>query len=180
MKTNQLERLLNYVNDINGTDWTADSIRNYSAPATIGEYYTGELYDHYVIYNILLELLQNLTNSELLSIFREFNSYDGAFDFVDCYENDEYFFELFFANKPMEAVRAVHFGDYRYNDEYVRFDAYGNLKSFDGYELEHDAQDHIEELTSYIIDSRNPSYNSEIDGFIELLEEIEEEESEEE
>jgi hypothetical protein len=35
----------------------------------------------------------------------------------------------------MEVARAVFYGDYRYNDEYVRFNAYGNLESADEWQI---------------------------------------------
>lgn len=47
------------------------------------------------------------------------------------YENDEDFFEENFSNAD-SAVRAVCYGEYHYTDEYVVFNAYGNLESFDG------------------------------------------------
>ena len=48
--------------------------------------------------------------------------------------NDEYFFNTFFEGKPMEAVRASYYGDFRYNDDWVWFNPYGNLASGDNEE----------------------------------------------
>ena len=48
--------------------------------------------------------------------------------------NDEDFFNTFFEGKPMEAVRASYYGDFRYNDDWVWFNAYGNLESGDNEE----------------------------------------------
>ena len=36
------------------------------------------------------------------------------------FENDGDFFESFFENK-LDAVRATFYGDYKFNDDYVRF-----------------------------------------------------------
>lgn len=178
MKTNQLQQLLDYANETNGTYWTPDEIRNYSADADIIEYYTGTAFDDRVVRNLLIELLENLTDSELMSIFRDCNSYDGSFDFADYYENDEDFFNLFFENKPDEAVRAVCYGDYRYSDDFVRFNAYGNLESFNGYDVKEAAREYIAELADYILRERRTTWNSEIDDFIALLEEVESEDEE--
>lgn len=51
-----------------------------------------------------------------------------------CYENeiesnDEDFFNTYFEGKPMDAVRAASYGNYNYNDDWVWFNAYGNLES---------------------------------------------------
>ena len=48
--------------------------------------------------------------------------------------NDEDFFNTFFEGKPMEAVRASYYGDFRYNDDFVWLNAYGNLESGDNEE----------------------------------------------
>lgn len=61
---------------------------------------------------------------------REFNLYNN-----EVYENDDYFFETFFDGKVIEAVRACHFGDYNYSDNYVKFNGYGNLESFRYFEV---------------------------------------------
>ena len=34
----------------------------------------------------------------------------------------------------MEAIRATYYGDYNYNDEYVKFNGYGNIDSYSEYE----------------------------------------------
>lgn len=71
---------------------------------------------------------EDVSVRDLEYMVRECNSYDGSLEDY-CYEiNDEEFFNVYFT-EPMEAVRAVCFGEYRYSDDYVRFDAYRNLKS---------------------------------------------------
>lgn len=180
MKKEQLQQLLDYANEINGTDWTPEEIRNYSAPADIVQYYTGSAHDDKVIKNLLLELLQNLFDDELLALYREANERSqGLFDFVDYYENGEDFFLEHFTN-PAEAVRAALFGNYRYNDDYVRFNGYENLVSFNECELMEGAREQLDDLANYILlaykDFSATTGNDDIDGFIELLEEIESEE----
>lgn len=71
---------------------------------------------------------EDISVRDLEYMVRECNSWDGSLEDY-CYEiNDEDFFNVYFT-EPMEAVRAVCFGEYRYSDDYVRFDAYRNLKS---------------------------------------------------
>src|SRR5690606_23695390 len=74
------------------------------------------------------DYLDNLNDSELLSINREYLENINNLD-SDVYENDEEFFETFFQGKTMDAVRAISFGEYRYSDTYVKFNGYANLET---------------------------------------------------
>ena len=88
-----------------------------------------------------------LNNIEVLKdVVKEINCWDGSLDYLDFYENDEEFFEMCFPNKAIDAVRAVYYGDYNYNDDYVRFNAYGNLESFNDYDYEEELKNYIDEI----------------------------------
>ena len=63
------------------------------------------------------------------------NSYDGSLDDIYYYYNDDDFFAMAFGTNVLDAVRAVCYGDYKYSDDYVKFDAYGNLESANLYEI---------------------------------------------
>ena len=63
------------------------------------------------------------------------NCYDGSLDEISYYYNDDDFFAMTFGTNVLDAVRAVCYGDYNYSDDYVRFNAYGNLESANMYEL---------------------------------------------
>lgn len=55
---------------------------------------------------------------------------DEIFEFTD-----DFFDEMF--SKPSDAVRAMHFGNIKsWNDEYIRFNGYGNLESHTETEVE--------------------------------------------
>lgn len=75
----------------------------------------------------------------------------GNFD-NEIWENDEEFFNSFFDNKVIEAVRSVSFGDYRYNDNYVMFNGYGNLESFNYFGIE-DLCEIPETMAEYIFEN---------------------------
>ena len=106
-----------------------------------------------------------------LDICREVNGWNGELDKFDIWENDEEFFNINFNDRPMEAVRAVFYGNYKYNDDYVRFNAYGNIESLDQWELNKEVEIYINEIIEAMI--RNYSniniYNDEL---IELIESI--------
>ena len=117
-------------------------------------------------------LLEN--TEELENVTREINSWDGSLDHLEAYPNDEDFFGTFFSHDVMKAVRAVHFGDYNYNDEYVRFNGYGNLESFSHYEYINELTDEVEEIAELLVENHGNIYVS--DELMELIDEYEEQE----
>ena len=85
-------------------------------------------------------------------IVNDINCLDGSLDFLEYWENDEEFFNTYFYNNPMEAVRSSFYGDYNYCDEYVKFDGYGNLTSANEYEVEAEYKDYIDDITKSLIE----------------------------
>ena len=88
-------------------------------------------------------------------IVNEINSLDGSLEFLEYWENNEEFFNTFFFNNPMEAVRSSFFGDYDYSDECVKFDGYGNLTSANEYEVEAEYKDYIDDIVNSLLDHYN-------------------------
>lgn len=125
------------------------------------------------IKNYLLENIETLKD-----ITREINGYSGALDYLDYWNNDEEFFDIFF-NNPMEAVRACYYGDYNYCDEYVSINAYGNLTSCSEWDLQDELKSNIDEITEELIDNIDNIYIYD-EKLKELIEEDEEDEEESE
>lgn len=75
---------------------------------------------------IILKITQFSPN-ELIALNNQYCEDVNCEDFI--YENNKEFFETFFPNSS-EAVRACHFGDFRWNDNYIQFNGYGNLETF--------------------------------------------------
>ena len=99
-----------------------------------------------VSYEDLINYLKD--NIDVLrDMVSEVNGYNGCLDNYTWYENNEYFYEDFFSSKD-EVARAVYYGgnDYNYTDEYVRFDAYGNLETTNEWQIEEDLKDGAEEI----------------------------------
>lgn len=123
------------------------------------------------------ELIEYLKDHvELLSsMARDVNSYDGSLDYLDYWENDDEFFEVFYPNKTIEAVRAVCYGNYNYSDDYVRIDVYGNLESCSEYEYFAELRDNAEEILDEFIelykennvDAYNDKFKEMLDEYIE-------------
>ena len=121
-----------------------------------------------------------LNNEEiLLEVVSELNSWNGCLENLDFWENDEEFFNTFFDN-PMEAIRATYYGNYNYNDDYVKFNGYGNIDSYSEYERIEEIKDNIDDIVENLVECYYNIYiNEELENLIlELLEEDEEEEEE--
>ena len=98
------------------------------------------------------EEFNNLTDREKIAIYNEYCLEHGDSDKM-LYDFDDEFFEMAFEGKePMEICRATFFGHITsWNDEYIRFNAYGNLESLSEYDAveeiyEYDA---VEEIYEY-------------------------------
>ena len=123
--------------------------------------------------NIYEEIKNYLLNhvDEIGDIIIEINSIDSSLDYLEYYENDEEFFNMFFPNNPSEAVRSAYYGDYHYCDNYVRFNGYGNLESFNDYDLENKYKDYIDEIVKSLIEHYQQISICD-DELIKLIEEI--------
>lgn len=119
-----------------------------------------------------------LNNEEtLLDVVSELNSWNSCLENLDFWENDEEFFNTFFDN-PMEAIRATYYGNYNYNDDYVKFNGYGNIDSYSEYERIEEIKDNIDDIVENLVECYYNIYiNEELENLIlKLLEEDEEEE----
>ena len=123
--------------------------------------------------NLVKEYLLN-NEDVLIDMVQELNSWNGCLEYLDFWENDGEFFETYFESK-LDAVRATFYGDYKFYDDYVRFNGYGNLESFSEYDMIEEIKDSIDEIVENLIEYKdNICIN---DGNLEeLLEEEEEEE----
>lgn len=65
----------------------------------------------------------------------------------EVYENDDDFFETYFAGRITDAVRAAKQGEYNFSDPYVCFNGYANLDSMDSYKLAQHIE--IDEIINY-------------------------------
>ena len=95
---------------------------------------------------LIVKNASDLDNSQLRDMVSQVNSYDGSLENLEYYENDDDFFNTFFSNNVIEAVRAVSFGDYNYSDDFVKFDAYGNLESASEYEYYSELENYADEI----------------------------------
>ena len=78
----------------------------------------------------LLNKLYELYEKDVPELYYELPDGDREnFSVSEWQPHDEDFYNLYFESDPIGAVRAVLFGDVRWNDDYVRFNGYGNLET---------------------------------------------------
>ncbi len=78
----------------------------------------------------LLTKLYELYEKDVSELYYELPDGDREnFSVSEWQPHDEDFYNLYFESDPIGAVRAVLFGDVRWNDDYVRFNGYGNLET---------------------------------------------------
>ena len=123
--------------------------------------------------NLIKEYLLN-NEDVLIDMVQELNSWNGCLDWLEFWENDEYFFDCVFENK-LDVARAICYGDYNYNDDYVKINSLGNVVSYSEYDMIEEIKDSIDEIVENLIEYKDNICIS--DGNLEeLLEEEEEEE----
>ena len=115
---------------------------------------------------------------ELGDLISEINSIDNSLEYLECWNNDDDFFNTFFSNNPTEAVRSAYYGNYNYCDEYVRFNGYGNLESFNQWQLEREYKYYIDDITKSLLEHYQ-EMNICDKELIKLIEEYEENENQE-
>ena len=137
--------------------------------------------------NMKKEMLLNEIKGLLLNdldvlrdVVSELNSWNGCLEYLEVYENDEEFFNMFFEGKPTELARAIYYGDFNYNDEYIKFNGYGNLETFSKYDYEELLEENIEEITENLIEYAEyiSIGNEELDDLLSQYFEVEDENEE--
>ena len=127
-----------------------------------------------------LEELLLRDKDAMLNCVRELNSWNGCLDWLEFYENDEEFFEMFFEDRTMELLRAMKYGNFNFDDDYIKFDGYGNLETYSYREMIEEVESCIEEIVENLIENRDEIDVRWIDTEIaDLLEELDEEDEEE-
>ena len=103
-----------------------------------------------MLLNEIKELLLNDMDT-LRDVVRELDGWNGCLDYLNVYNNDEEFFDMFFEGRPAEVARAIYYGDFNYNDEYIKFNAYGNLETLSEYDYEELLKENVEEVIDCLI-----------------------------
>jgi hypothetical protein len=120
----------------------------------------------------LESIVDQINNLDTEDLIRLHNSYCKEANYSDneIYGNDEDFFETFFSNNVIDAVRAASHGEYNFSENYVKFDGNGNLESFNYFGTD-DLIDEVYIIADFILENEN-----DFDGLIDLDEVGEDEE----
>lgn len=129
--------------------------------------------------------VEQLNGDDLAYLLQHMNSYDGCFEEAIYYDMDE--FDEFMSNyTPMELAQIIYFGEFNPNNDYFRFNAYGNLESADWPDIVAEAEDLVDEIIYHLVncysgDTPWPDLDYLVDAdddalFNEDYEEVEEEE----
>lgn len=110
------------------------------------------------VINQIIEIINSMDNYELVTLNNEYCQSADYYD-SEIFENDEDFFTTFFANDTLKAIQATQFGDYRYHDNWVTFNGYGNLNSFNA--VEDNLCELVPTMAEYI--AENPTDFSQFD-----------------
>lgn len=137
-----------------------------------------EIRDEIIKYDIDMEDLGEMLNN--------INSWNGYFDELRWEPNDEEFYSIYFSNDPQELARAIYYGEYNYCDDYIRFNAYGNLETADEWKVQDEIGGMSEEIIEKYLElcEEQPKYfdynNLNDTDLIEMIDKYFEEEEDEE
>ena len=80
-------------------------------------------------YEQIMRELRSMSDSDLVDVHNAYCETMGYYEDT-IYENDDCFLDEHFSC-PSDLAKAICYGEYNYNDDYVTFDGYENLVSFD-------------------------------------------------
>ena len=93
-----------------------------------------------------------LNNSEeIKNVIVEINNWNGSLAGFEVFDNDEYFFNDIFYGSKYDLVEKIINGDYRLEDDLVRFDCYGDIESLNRREYEEELKENIDEIIEELI-----------------------------
>ena len=110
---------------------------------------------------MLINQMHEMSEDEIMYLWNDY-AYDCDSDEAIYENNADELNELF--KSPSEAIRAIYFGDYTFNDPYFYFNDYGNIQSV--YNLIRDTNSivSLSELADWLLeDERYENYDFEID-----------------
>lgn len=95
--------------------------------------------------------VENLSKGELVELLQHMQGYDGCFEDCVYFDMDE-FDELMSDYSPMKIAQKIFFGGgFNPNDDYFRFNAYGNLESADWDDVEAEAEDLKDDIIHHLV-----------------------------
>ena len=85
-------------------------------------------------------------------VVNELNCWDGCLEFLEVYymEDLDYYLEGY---RPSDILNLMFYGDFNPNDDYFKFNVYGNLESFNEWDLEERYKMYIDEIIDALLEN---------------------------
>lgn len=96
-----------------------------------------------------LYIENNLSDDDLLKLFRAYNGYFGDYEFCDTWDLEE----LCFSYGTYDMVQKIIFGNVNNTVDDVRFDSNGNLESINDYDLYDEMYDYLGDLCDDLLNN---------------------------
>ncbi len=103
--------------------------------------------------NKKIERLESLILNDAsvgMYLVNEINTWDSSLDYLQVFLMHE--FNEFMCGDPLEIANKIFYGDFNPNHEFFRFDAYGNLKSLNEYDLRDEIIDYSSEIAVRVVE----------------------------
>lgn len=98
--------------------------------------------------------VEQLSGSDLADLLQCIHAYDGSFEEAVYYDMD-LFDEFMDGYSPSEIARMIFFGEFNPNDDYFRFNGYGNLESLDWCDVASEAEDLVDDIIDHLVNYYN-------------------------
>ena len=102
---------------------------------------------------MILEALKNAANDTIVGWWNDY-CIDNNDPDNQIFDNGESFFEENFSDRVMDAVRSVQYGDYNVANDYVCFNGYANLESFNCADDDNSPVD-FDSLADWLIENKD-------------------------
>jgi hypothetical protein len=111
-----------------------------------------------IIVSNIIETINAMDENELVQLNNLYCQSTNCFD-NEIYGNDDDFMETFFGRgtAPMRLAQAIYYGDYHYYHEYVRFNGYGNLETFQNMTV-NELCENVNTISQYVAENINEFY----------------------
>ena len=99
----------------------------------------------------IIEEINGFNDKELKDLNNIFCSLTNSEDDM-IYNNDQEFFDMFFYNNALGAIKKTHYGNYNYPESFVKFNGYDNIVSIE-YIKEADLSDSFKAIAENVADN---------------------------
>lgn len=99
-----------------------------------------------------IDNLLNVVDSDILmEMVQEVNAWDSSLDYLEYIETDQ-FDEYFFDESPANIANMIYYGDFNPACVYFKVNGYGNIESYNTYEVLEDLENCKEEIVERFVE----------------------------